>query len=121
MYGPIEPPPTGFKVDVNDRGMVKNALISAIYVQVHEVDPSAQNSYSLVPLPPPPNVLPPVTFVVTTNSNSNAVQRFELHGNLQAHHSDNNSIAWVTINRRKHQGPLYDALTTIYYEYSSRY
>ena len=87
--------------------MVNNAIVSAVYVKVCEVDPSVQDSRSFFILHPPTNGTPLLPPLITTDD-SNANKKFGKCGTRQEHHSDNNSIASVKIARSQHQFPLHD-------------
>ena len=87
--------------------MVKNSHVSALYVQVFEVYLYVQDNGSLVTVPHTPNGLPPVPTEITTDAITTC-QIFGRSVTRQMRHSDNNNIALVKINIRKHQIPLYD-------------
>ena len=98
---------TGFNVDGKRRTMVNNSLVSALSVQVRKVASSVHDNDSLVIFLPPSSGTTPVTLVITTDDITD-VQGFGQHGTYQYDHSDNSYIDSVTINVRKHQGPLYE-------------
>ena len=85
-----------------------NSLVRALYIKVHEVATSVQNSGSFALIPPPPNGLPPVPPVIYTDASTSS-QICVYCGALQSRLIENNYIALVMINGRQNQGPLYDA------------
>ena len=101
-------PPTGFKVNEHVIYMVNNDLVSALYIQVCELDSSVQDNGSFFTLTIPTNGIPPLPPVISTHYSTD-VQILGRRETCQARNSDNNSIASVTSNIIKHQGSLYDA------------
>ena len=102
-------PPPGFRLDESGRAVPNMSMVAALSASIREVSTSNNTipSTSLVALPPAPtNYVPPIPPIVTTNAQS-AGQTFGRQG-TRVRPSDTSTIASVTINGRRHEGPVFD-------------
>ena len=102
-------PPPGFCLDENGRAVPNKSMVAALSASIREVSTSniTTPSTSLVSLPPAPTTnAPPIPPIVTTNAQS-AGQTFGRQGS-KVRPSDTSTIATVTINGRRHEGPVFD-------------
>ena len=102
-------PPPGFRLDNSGKAVPNMNMVAALSASIREVSTTthAPQSTALVPLPPAPTQnVPPIPPVVTTNAQS-AGQTFGRQG-TRARPSDASTIATVTINGRRHDGPVFD-------------
>ena len=105
-------PPTGHTLDSDGRAIMEPGQVSVFRAQIASMSADGDNTLTngLVPLPPQPRDSAPVPLIVTTaTSSSMAGSHFGRSGSRQHRHSDQSSIASVTVNGRSYSGRVFDS------------